>query len=332
MNILETHQLKKTYFLRDGKRGKTRRIEAVRGLNLAVRQGEVFAFLGPNGVGKSTTLRMLTTLLPPDSGSASLCGFDLTRQPAEIRRRIGYVGQSGGSDGAATVWENLVLQGRLYGANLSTARLRTAELCSVLGLAGHTHQTVGTLSSGLRRRLDIALALTHRPRLLFLDEPTTGLDPSVRAGLWEEIRRLRTEGATVFLTTHYLDEADALADRLAFMDQGTIVAEGTPQELKRQISGDTLVFCVPSVDDERRDALQALLLDTNGVLEAYRNEDGWRLRVDDGPARLPDLINLLARENVAVVSASVYRPSLDDVFLRLTGRSLRRVEATESVH
>src|ERR1035441_5706774 len=221
------------------------------------RPGEVFGFLGPNGAGKTTTLRMLTTLLPIDSGTASVAGSDVAREPKQVRQRIGYVSQAGGADDLSTGWENLILQGRLYGGDLDSVRQRARELAAVLDLSEFADRKVATYSGGQRRRLDVALGLIHRPEVLFLDEPTTGLDPQNRANLWEHIRAIQERGSTVFLTTHYLEEADALCDRLTIMDHGSIVAEGTPRELKREVIGDSMVLGL--VDDGLVERARALL-------------------------------------------------------------------------
>ncbi|GGR99883.1 MULTISPECIES: ATP-binding cassette domain-containing protein [Streptomyces] len=230
--VISTAGLARTFPTRSGP------VEAVRGIDLTVHEGEILGFLGPNGAGKTTTLRMLTTLLEPTGGAATVAGHDLVADPAGVRRVIGYVAQSGGVDPQITVREELVTQGRLYRLPRARAVARAAELAAELDLTGFLDRKTGALSGGQRRRLDIAMALTHRPTVLFLDEPTTGLDPGSRADLWELVRRLRDEhGTTVFLTTHYLDEADALADRLVIVDRGTVAAEGTPGALKLRYGG-----------------------------------------------------------------------------------------------
>ncbi|MET7936839.1 ATP-binding cassette domain-containing protein [Streptomyces sp. NPDC005322] len=232
MAVITTSGLARTF---ETKRGP---VEAVRGIDLTVERGEILGFLGPNGAGKTTTLRMLTTLLPPTGGTATVAGRDLARDPAGVRRKIGYVAQSSGVDPAVPVREELVTQGRLYRLSRPEALARAEELAGELDLTELLDRPCATLSGGQRRRLDIALGLTHRPEILFLDEPTTGLDPGSRAELWELIRRLRSEhGMTVFLTTHYLDEADALSDRLVIVDRGEVVAEGTSAALKAEYGG-----------------------------------------------------------------------------------------------
>ncbi|NGO11852.1 ATP-binding cassette domain-containing protein [Streptomyces sp. HC44] len=232
MAIISTAGLARTFQTKQGP------VEAVRGIDLTVQPGEILGFLGPNGAGKTTTLRMLTTLLAPTGGAATVAGCDLATDPAGVRRACGYVAQSGGVDPTVTVREELVTQGRLYRLTKAQATDRAQELAYDLGLADLLDRKIATLSGGQRRRLDIAMALTHRPAVLFLDEPTTGLDPASRADLWDLVRRLRDEyGTTVFLTTHYLDEADALSDRLVVVDKGVVVAEGTPRALKLRYGG-----------------------------------------------------------------------------------------------
>ena len=223
--VIETRDLRRTF------RSKTGDIEAVAGVTLSVAAGDIFGFLGPNGAGKTTTLRILATLLPPTSGQATVAGFDVARRPDQVRRQIGYVAQSGGSFGGATGREELVIQGRLFDMRKGDAQRRAQEILDALELADAADRPCATYSGGMRRRLNIGIGMVHRPAVLFLDEPTTGLDPQARARLWEEIRRLRESGTSVFLTTHYLEEADALCDQLAIIDHGRIVAEDAPNEL-----------------------------------------------------------------------------------------------------
>jgi len=296
-------------------------VEAVKGVSLQVGRGEIFGFLGPNGAGKTTTLRMLTTLLPIDAGTATLAGFDVTREPKQVRQRIGYVSQAGGADDMSTGWENLILQGRLYGGALDSVRSKAKELAAVLNLTEFADRKVMTYSGGQRRRLDLALGLIHEPEILFLDEPTTGLDPQNRANLWSHIRAIQERGTTVFLTTHYLEEADALCNRLTIMDYGSIVAEGTPRELKREVVGDSVMLGLFNDDLVER---ASRLLRTEPFIRTIDVEgSGLRLSVEDGSAALPELLRLLDRDRIALKSISLSEPTLDDVFLQYTGRSLR---------
>ena len=315
-NVIETRDLRKSFPAKGGA------VDAVRGVSIDVRRGEIFGFLGPNGAGKTTTLRMLTTLLPIGSGTATVAGFDVGRQPKQVRERIGYVSQLGGADELATGRENLILQGRLYGAARAQVAPRAEELAGLLDLAEFADRRVSTYSGGQRRRLDIALGIVHNPSVLFLDEPTTGLDPQSRANLWDHIRSLRERGTTVFLTTHYLEEADVLCDRLMIMDHGQIVAEGTPRELKQQVAGDAIVISLRQEDHEAERA--APVLSGEPYVRELTAEDGQvRLYVDDGGAALPQLIRLLDASGIGIRSISMSEPTLDDVFLRQTGRSLR---------
>jgi len=300
--------------------GKT--IEAVRGIDLTVAEGEIFGLLGPNGAGKTTTLRILTTLLPADAGLAFVAGADVRRDPALVRRRIGYVSQRGGSDAEATGRENLLLAGRLYGLSAAAARKRFAELAEVFDLTELADRPVRTYSGGQRRRLEVALGIMHKPRVLFLDEPTTGLDPQNRANLWSLLRSLRDDGTTVFLTTHYLDEADQLSDRVAIVDHGQVIALGTPDELKRRYSGDT-ISVTPDVAPSALDAVARELADEVSAGSTTIERGAIRLTVTDPTAAMAAVFVLLAARGIGVLDISVGRPSLDDVFLRETGRSLR---------
>jgi ABC-2 type transport system ATP-binding protein len=293
----------------------------VRGVDLRVDEGEIFGFLGPNGAGKTTTLRMLATLIVPDGGAATVAGADLLRDPGEVRRRIGYVAQGGSTWDDSTAREELVLQARLYGIGKAAALERAARALDSFQLSEYADRKCKTYSGGQRRRVDIALGIIHEPRVVFLDEPTTGLDPQSRAHMWDEIRRLRSEGMTVFITTHYLEEADALCDRIAIMDHGEVVAEGTPAELKRSISHEVITVGLNGATAEA-----AAVLDSAAFIarmEKLDTGDGLRLFVDDGATAMPQVLRELERNGVTLKSIELHRPSLDDVFLTKTGRSLR---------
>jgi ABC-2 type transport system ATP-binding protein len=311
--MIETHNLRKTFKSRSGP------VEAVAGVDLAVKKGEIFGFLGPNGAGKTTTLRMLSTLLPPTSGEATVAGFDLRREPAKVRYVIGYVSQEGSSAPEIPGRTELIIQGRLYGMSKQRAVARAAELIYTLELEDCADRPVKTFSGGQKRRLDIGVGLMHLPQLLFLDEPTTGLDPQSRARMWDEVRRLRDTGTTVFLTTHYLEEADALSDRIAIIDHGKIVALGTPDALKRQVAGDVVVVGTEHASER----VLELLRGQPFVREATTADNLVRLYVDRGETAMPQIIRVLDSAGIPLASLSLNRPSLDDVFLRQTGRSLR---------
>jgi len=316
-NIIETHALRRVFKSRGGD------VEAVAGVDLAVAQGEIFGFLGPNGAGKTTTLRLLATLLSPTGGAATVAGHDLRREPDQVRRRIGYVGQAGGSDPEVSGRSELLFQARLYGSSGKEAAARATELLVLMELESAADRATKTYSGGMKRRLDIALGLVHRPPLLFLDEPTTGLDPQARARMWTEISGLRAGGTTVFLTTHYLEEADALCDRLAIIDHGRIVASGTPNELKRQIAGDLVTIGVGA----NHESTLELLRSQPFVREASAGDEVLRLYVDRGEAAMPAILRLLDSAGVELKTIALSRPSLDDVFLRQTGHSLREEAA-----
>ncbi|XVU24779.1 ATP-binding cassette domain-containing protein [Actinoplanes sp. CA-054009] len=312
--MIETRGLRKSFISRQGRDKKT--VEAVRGVDLEVGEGEIFGFLGPNGAGKTTTLRMLATLIEPDGGTATIAGADLRADPGEVRRRIGYVAQGGSTWDDSTAREELVLQARLYGIGKADALRRAERVLEGFQLSEYADRKCKTYSGGQRRRVDIALGIIHEPKVVFLDEPTTGLDPQSRAHMWDEIRRLRAEGMTVFITTHYLDEADALCDRISIMDNGEIVASGTPAGLKREISGDVVRVGLPV--DAVAAAAQAL---NSYKLETY--EDNVRLYVEDGAVAIPQILRALDAASVPLGTIELHRPSLDDVFLTKTGRSLR---------
>ncbi|MGW5669109.1 ATP-binding cassette domain-containing protein [Micromonospora sp. NPDC003776] len=317
--MIETRGLRKSFRSRAGRETKT--VEAVRGVNLEVAEGEIFGFLGPNGAGKTTTLRMLATLIEPDGGDATIAGADLRKDPAEVRRRIGYVAQGGSTWDESTAREELVLHARLYGISKAEAHRRATRALDAFQLTEYADRKCKTYSGGQRRRVDIALGIIHEPKIVFLDEPTTGLDPQSRAHMWDEIRRLRAEGMTVFITTHYLDEADALCDRIAIMDHGEVVAEGTPAELKREISGEVVLVGLDPAATPRA----AELLDTEAYVTKLEtvDEGGLRLYVDDGAVAIPQVLRRLDGGGLDLRSIELHRPSLDDVFLTKTGRSLR---------
>jgi ABC-2 type transport system ATP-binding protein len=297
-------------------------VKAVVGVDLDVEKGEIVGFLGPNGAGKTTTLRMLTTLLSPSAGTATVAGFDVATQAADVRRNIGYVSQSGSTSPEALAGEEVVDHGRLYGISKAQAEKRGRELFDQLDLEGLWTRKPGAMSGGQRRRLDIAMGLVHDPTLVFLDEPTTGLDPQARANLWTHISALRTErDATVFLTTHYLDEADALCDRILVIDHGTIVASDTPEALKRQIAGDLIELTV--ADGAQIAAAASALSALVPGATADVSELTVSLRVPRAGTELAGLLRELDKQNVALDSIEVRRPTLDDVFLTVTGRSLR---------
>jgi ABC-2 type transport system ATP-binding protein len=295
-------------------------IRALDGLSLDVAAASVFALLGPNGAGKSTTVRILTTLSRPDSGDASVAGIDVLRDPDTVRRLIGLVSQKASTDPMATARENLVLAGRIQGMSHRDARVRADELLRRFDLHDAGDRLVKTFSGGMSRKLDVALGLMHRPRVLFLDEPTTGLDPEARAQMWAEIDRLSAdEQVTVLLTTHYLEEADHLADRLAIIDAGRLVVEGTPDELKSDLRGDTLHVELSSVD--ATPTALGLLAGVGGLHDIDAEGRNVRARADHGARSVPTVIAALEGAGVATASVTVGRPSLDDVYLRHVGRS-----------
>ncbi|MGW2402442.1 ATP-binding cassette domain-containing protein [Kitasatospora sp. NPDC001664] len=313
--MIETKGLRKSY--PSGRRGRTV-VDAVRGIDLAVGGGEIFGLLGPNGAGKTTTLRMLATLIRPDGGEARIAGADLLADPAGVRRRIGYVAQGGGTADTVTGREELVHQARLYGSSRAEARRQAEDALKAFELTEFADRTCQTYSGGQRRRVDIALGVIHQPAVLFLDEPTVGLDPASRSQVWAEIKRLRTEGMTVVVTTHYLDEADALCDRIAIVDHGEVVAEGTPEELKQEVSGDVVVLTGLDVEDAAKALADAPYLHRTETPA----EGGLRLYVRDGATAIPRLLPALAEAGLTPATVQLQRPSLDDVFLARTGRSL----------
>ena len=293
-------------------------VRAVDGIDLRVASGEIYGFLGPNGAGKSTTVLVLTTLLPPTAGRARVAGLDVVQQGAAVRRAIGASLQESALDPYLTGREHMRLQSALHGLGKEEREQRGTELLERVGLTEAGDRKVSGYSGGMKRRLDLALALVHRPRLLFLDEPTTGLDPQSRAALWDEVRRLSADGVTVFLTTQYLEEADVLADRVGIIDRGRIVAEGTPAELKAEI-GRASVEAVPA-DPSERDRLRAVLLRFGE--EAAARPGGVAVRLPEGVSDLADIIRALDAEGLGIADLRLHEPTLDDVFLAKTGRSL----------
>ena len=297
-------------------------VEAVRGIDLTVERGELVALLGPNGAGKSTTLRMLTTLIPPTAGSAVVAGHDVVSDPRAVRRRIGYIGQGNGAAHSQRGRDELVSQGRSYGLSRADARSRAAELIESLDLTAVADRNVSTLSGGQRRRLDIAMGLIHAPDLLFLDEPSTGLDPQNRANLQEHVLELRERyGTTIVITTHYLDEADAIAERVVVVDHGKIIADDTPARLKADLAGDKITFGFASEVEAARAVSRVRRLEPSVTTELRGGV--VVIRAANGPQLVPSLLPALARDGATVTSVEVTRPTLDDVFLALTGRSLR---------
>jgi ABC-2 type transport system ATP-binding protein len=297
-------------------------VRALDGLSLLIKPGEVFGLLGPNGAGKSTAIKILTTLTRPDSGTASVAGHDVLRHPQQVRRSIGVITQRSGADPLASGRENLLLQGRLYGLSGAGLRRRVAELLDRFDLRDAADRAVRTYSGGMQRRLDVALGLVHRPRMLFLDEPTTGLDPEARGALWQEIGALSAEGLTILLTSHYLEEADRLADRLAIVDRGRVVVDGTPDELKGELRGDAvhveLRNSLHGGQDEQ--AVRLAVAHVPGVHEVTVDERRLSARADDGAAAVPGVLSALDQAGNPAAAVTVARPSLDDVYLRHVGR------------
>ncbi len=312
MDAIVAEGLEKTY-------GKD--VRALDGVSFAVREGEIFGLLGPNGAGKSTTVRVLATLADPDAGRAEVAGRDVRREPAAVRREIGYVSQQSGVDANATGRENLLLQARVQGLRRADAKARVEELLATLGLAEAGGRIVRTYSGGMRRRLDIGLGLVHRPRVLFLDEPTTGLDPEARAEMWDELERLASrEQLTVLLTTHYLEEADRLAERVAIVSRGRVVVEGPPEALKRELRGDAVTV---ELADGPADVAEPVVRGLAQVHEASSDGRVLRARVEIGGTAVPGILSALESRGIPVASVTVSRPSLDDVYLHFTGRDFR---------
>ena len=295
-------------------------IQAVDGVSFSVKEGEVFGLLGPNGAGKSTTVRTLATLTQPDSGRALVMGEDVVRNPNRVRDTIGYVAQDSGVDWEATGAENLLLQGRIHGMAGKELHKRVGEVLELVGLTEASTRIARGYSGGMKRRLDIAIGLVHRPRVLFLDEPTTGLDPEARAAMWLEVERLAEEASlTILLTTHYLEEADQLAERVAIVSRGKVVAQGTPAALKADLRGELVTIDLANVESNAEAALSILQV-IEGASELAAEGRQLRARVPSGAEAIPVILAALDEQGFPVASVSTQRPSLDDVYLHYTGR------------
>ncbi len=305
---VEAKNLKKTFKTKQGN------VEAVRDVSFKVNKGEIFGILGPNGAGKSTTILMLTTLLRITSGTAKINDLDVVKNDSEVRNKIGIALQETGIDNLLTARELFFTTARLWGLSKSKSKDRTEEMLNLVGLTEAADRRVKTYSGGMKRRLDLGLSLVHKPEVLFLDEPTTGLDPGSRRVLWDEIKKLRDEGVTIILTTQYLEEADELANRISIIDEGRVVAEGTPDELKSSIGGDVITLTFRSDDD----AIKAQTIIENSDIE----DNQIRVTVQNGAEKIPNLLNQLVSKDINVQSVSANKPSLDDVFLKVTGYRL----------
>ena len=305
---VEAKNLKKTFKTKQGN------VEAVRDVSFKVNKGEIFGILGPNGAGKSTTILMLTTLLRTTSGTAKINDLDVVKNDSEVRNKIGIALQDTGIDNLLTARELFYTTARLWGLSKSKSKDRTEEMLNLVGLTEAADRRVKTYSGGMKRRLDLGLSLVHKPEVLFLDEPTTGLDPGSRRVLWDEIKKLRDEGVTIILTTQYLEEADELANRISIIDEGLVVAEGTPDELKSSIGGDVITLTFRTDDD----AIKAQTIIENSDIE----DNQIRVTVENGAEKIPNLLNELVSKDINVQSVSANKPSLDDVFLKVTGYRL----------
>ncbi len=305
---VEAKNLKKTFKTKQGN------VEAVQDVSFKVNKGEIFGILGPNGAGKSTTILMLTTLLRITSGTAKINDLDVVKNDSEVRNKIGIALQDTGIDNLLTARELFYTTARLWGLSKSKSKDRTEEMLNLVGLTEAADRRVKTYSGGMKRRLDLGLSLVHKPEVLFLDEPTTGLDPGSRRVLWDEIKKLRDEGVTIILTTQYLEEADELANRISIIDEGLVVAEGTPDELKSSIGGDVITLTFRSDDD----AIKAQTIIENSDIE----DNQIRVTVENGAEKIPNLLNQLVSKDINVQSVSANKPSLDDVFLKVTGYRL----------
>jgi len=328
MSIIETHQLTKVF---------PGDVRAVDGIDFEVKAGEVFGFLGPNGAGKTTTIKVLNTLIKPTAGTATVCGYDVVKSPAEVRGCIGYVAQDVGVDEYGTGRENLTLYGHFYRLDGRTIKQRVKELFELVDLTGFEDKMVSTYSGGMRKRLDLAMGLIHRPAVIFLDEPTVGLDPQTRVHIWDYIRDLvKAMGVTIFLTTHYMEEADHLADRIAIIDLGKIMATGTPDELKHSIGGDVVTLSPSTTGEEDREEFmrrtQSALSGKPFVLGTQATDGDLAVYVNKGESAVPSIIRLLSSEGIDIETISMSHPTLDDVFLKYTGRTIRAQEGTRTTY
>ena len=315
MKAVEANNLHKTFT------SKKESVEAVKGVSFSVEQGEVFSILGPNGAGKSTTILMLTTLLGISKGTASIMGLDVEKQDKEVRTKIGVALQDTGIDLLLTARELLYTTGRLWGLNKQESNTRTEELLQLVGLTESADRRVKTYSGGMKRRLDLGLSLVNEPEVLFLDEPTTGLDPASRRVIWDEIKRLNNNGVTVILTTQYLEEADELSDRLLIIDKGVVATEGTSDELKASVGGDVVTF---DFEKEENVEVAKRLIDNAKV-----NQKQLRITVENGAEHIPIFMKTFTENKLNVKSVSANKPTLDDVFLKVTGFSLEDDNQTE---
>jgi ABC-2 type transport system ATP-binding protein len=322
-SVISVEQLKKIY--NGHGRGASKAVEAVSGIDFQVEQGEIFGLLGPNGAGKTTTMRILCTLISPTAGKVSVLGHDLLINQGEIRRKIGYVSQKGGLELRSTGRENLIMQGRLYGMSTHEAEKRTAEILEKLDLLSIAERKAKTYSGGQRRLFDLATGIIHKPKILFLDEPTTGLDPGSRSHVWDEVKKLNDEGTTIILTTHYLEEADVLCNRVAIINLGKIVELDNPAVLKRKIiAGD--IISLNFENDALMQSAKEILSKENFVKEIQTVDTNLNIYVDEGDRILPHVIQLLNDNSLRIQTVSLSRPTLDDVFLKLTGRKLIETE------
>jgi len=312
-------------------------VKAVDAIDFEVKEGEIFGFLGPNGAGKTTTIKMLNTLLKPTSGTAIVAGYDVVKSPADVRKNIGYVAQDVGVDEHATGRENLTLYGHFYRLDNKTIKQRVKEIFELVDLTGYEDKMVSSYSGGMRKRLDIAMGLIHQPKIIFLDEPTVGLDPQTRAHIWDYIRKLaKSMNVTIFLTTHYMEEADQLADRVAIIDLGKIITSGTPDELKRSLGGDvvTLSPCVVKTEEcqEFLQRTKTILANQPFVIGTREADTNLAVYVQNGESAAPSIMRILNAEGIEVQTLSVSRPSLNDVFLKYTGRNIRPQEGAPTTY